>query len=701
MNFIINPQNNKKLNIFSKEAKLLLKKYVLQLTKGGYVQDKIKRKNLWLNNFFRFGFEFETCMNNQYNTSDQSVNLIELNPSADGANRYGNNDFTQLVEVGDHSIRCKDSDQRTEYIMEPKNDYYFSNGSDLIDKNSVVVKGAIDGESNLNYQNIYNLLEGWLNVFYKQFGEVSMLEAKSCGFSESVSRTGLVNYTLTFYDPSSSCGFHVHLSDPYIPYHSNYGKIYLLELNAIWRGINIEENLRLFIDRKFLRNNGYIHFLSMQNHARKMGFCRNHVNYMLLMEALPFTQYKENLENCFNGKDAQIINNKFLARASGKYFSLNSGSESWANNVSNENTVHVEFRGHDDIFKTMQHYWKQFNWINDVEKNFESSRDLYVIYLKSLLEYYNFIMTMAKNRAELYMFLKWYCFDDNQNPIRQLKPKKLSIIHKKAHRDYIWTLQYFYLFLLQRNISSVVDLYEVVIREKDSLNTFMGQKTIFTHKNLLVNRNFRIHIRNMINENYTTNLAFQTSDPRPPLVRPKDNSLLGVLNKSFVEDNKPYYYNLKLAYGLLPELKVMGILSPGQLRGLLSLNNISGINFIEEMIKRKSSRFLSNLNNYRIRLLSVLKGLPNDKYDVAQFVMSVLKYTDIEYYDERNTQPTKEEWNKNNYFFIKDYFQKRKIDFYSPLHDFYIRLQKIENLESQVEEKLIFYLIQAMENYFQ
>jgi hypothetical protein len=407
---IFNPKTNRKVNIESNLGKQIIKNY---LQHAGWLSDSTLRKNLSDKGYYRFGFEFETCMQNGYNCDGYTDNIIS---SHQGPGTSWTTDSPhELVPTKDSSLRCPANTIEKEFIVDNRSDYLW-NG---IKSNGYTNIGKYSDHSTTNgYKNINTISNDILRSFYNTTGD---LKAQRCLDYQAGpdSQPWLIQGAAI---PASSCAFHVHMSDPYIKGTSLEGRVMLIEIATLWRGVvGINET------PTFGKQANTFPFMETRQDSKwtvQQVLCN--VNYS--RDKPPWTSkkipqmtlsvYKEALEGVLTTPPIsgiysagnppylisalQVLDDKFDGvyhhqnKRGHRYWNLNCGQDtnepgkSW---IDKDDGVHVEFRGHDDPFKV----FKNGNF-NTKDKQMEYIKD----YLRHLIQLFN----AAKNRMKLLMYIR-------------------------------------------------------------------------------------------------------------------------------------------------------------------------------------------------------------------------------------------------------------------------------------------------------
>jgi len=374
---IFNPKSKKNIKLNTLKGKSILKKYI---KKGGWLSEDPNIEDLKIDRYYRFGFEFETCMKSGWNcdgTNDWA--------GYEHTNDWGSNTPHHLIPTEDVSIQCKNRYNDKEFVNHVNIDYLW-NGN--IGSNGYQNWGDGQTEDNnggfqidTEYIDINDLLSNFFNTFYNSNGEA--IKSNRCKLIDNGDYSEKV----------SSCGFHTHISDPYIDKTSIEGRLLLIEISALWRGVfGINET------PTFGSNTNTFPFLEtyqgdnerIQTVFVNENLCRDKNSYASLLDNINLDDYIFALNDTLNGNEQDGWKNVCVAD---RYSTLNTGINSWAENDAPDPSVHVEFRGHDDIFKRFLDY--EHTTLNDK-----------IEYIKYYLQHLIQLFNAAKNRMLLILYIK-------------------------------------------------------------------------------------------------------------------------------------------------------------------------------------------------------------------------------------------------------------------------------------------------------
>jgi hypothetical protein len=419
---IINPKTNKNIRVNSVLGKKILNKYVQN---AGWFNHKWLRKELEETGNYRFGIEIETCMNNGFNCDNGDDHATKHIFYEYGRN-WSVHENHELVPTHDTSLKC-DTQTPKEFIMDGRAEYLWNavdNGNGYTNISDKNYYGSIDG-----YDHIDTVLGNVLETFWASGhgGAANILKATPCAtYGRNAWRVGD--------EDISSCSFHVHMSDPNILGTSLKGRLMLVELATIFRGIDSIHETATFGENisttfPFMEFPSPLHTpfndtRSIQELLICSGLSRGSycpggsvVNYLsyfnkesALEKELPYitdNDYSDTLISilkstpdsqgryCMNQPDYLIQALQPLDVEKTRYWLLNCGQsteygKSW---LDSHDGIHVEFRGHDDFFKVLTDRY------GDVNQN--NSRKWLKKYLKYLIQIFN----AAKNRMLLIMHI--------------------------------------------------------------------------------------------------------------------------------------------------------------------------------------------------------------------------------------------------------------------------------------------------------
>jgi hypothetical protein len=448
---IVNPKTNRNINLNSNLGKKILNKY---LQSAGWLNPNSLRKELSNKGYYRFGFEFETCMH--------GTDMPGKNPQEDGWNCSGKdniespispanwdiNNNHELIPVEDSSIYCINCTQKSkEFIQDARADYLW-NG--IKSDGYTNIGDYSEYSSEKGYSNINTILNNILRTFYS---EDDCLMANPCLDLPSKDKRH-------FYDDkgkkhlTGSCGFHTHISDPFIKGTSVEGKIMLLEISALWRGVKTIKNTPIF----GLKSNTFPFMETEQNDMTvqdtfiSSGLCREILPWTARkLNEISITNYTNALVDVLDGEPndmwidgirGETLKEMETRRSKGKdditrYWTLNSGQDKTKGWKDKDDGVHVEFRGHEDLFRV-------FN--NEGMK----TKDSFKKYLKNYLRHLIQIMNAGKNRMNLLIYIN--------NKFNTLKTKKEIVnIYISFIKSGVVNLE-----ILRQKLYAVPDIYKAL-----------------------------------------------------------------------------------------------------------------------------------------------------------------------------------------------------------------------------------------------